>query len=71
LRRNADASDAGVDAVRQREIDASKAAAKRQRRFASLPGQSAEPATLTAGKDDGKGGTGHCASRHGDLLKRT
>jgi hypothetical protein len=52
LRADADAPDAGVDAIRQREIDDAKLAAEGYRRLRPPIGQRTQPAPASAGQHD-------------------
>ena len=51
LRADADAPDAGIDAVRQREIDDAELAAERHRRLGAPVGQRPQPPAAAAGED--------------------
>jgi len=53
LRGDADAADAGIDAVRQREIENAEFPPEGHRRLRAPVGQLHEPAATTTGEDDG------------------
>ena len=61
LRHDRDATDAGVDAVREHEVDDAELAAERRRRFATVIGQVLEALAAAARHDDGERVPGNTA----------
>ncbi len=61
LREHRDLADAGVDAVRQREVDDAELAAERRRRLAAILGQVPEALAAAAGHDHGQRAPGQAA----------
>ena len=61
LRHQIDLADAGIDAVRQHEIDDAEFAAERRRRLAAMQRQILEPLAAAAGHDHGQRAAGQTA----------
>jgi hypothetical protein len=61
LGQHRDLADAGVDAVRQREVDDAELAAERGRRLATVLGEVPQPLAAAAGHDHGKRPAGQSA----------
>jgi hypothetical protein len=65
---DADAADAGVHAVREREIDDAELAAERHGRLGAPVGKLHQAAATAAGEYDGEGVAGQFTGAHGCIL---
>jgi hypothetical protein len=64
LRGDTDAADAGIDAVRQREVDDAEFAAEGYRRLRTRVGELHQAAAAPTGEDDGEAAAGEFAGIH-------